>query len=135
MTDIFIGVVIICIGVAMVASAFWVQRLEDRERMPGFYTTAVIVNMVPQKRKGQTEVCFEFTKDFRVQRVSNDFPSEMAENWRVGRKNLIVYDEEQGKIYYNPMKKWRNRQALLMGIGLMVLLYGVLWSTFFAGQI
>lgn len=125
-----IGLFCILGGIAFIASAFYLQRLEDRKRMPGFYTTATIVAMKPHKNKAQTAVTFELTKDFKVRRVSNDFPNEEAENWKTGRRSLVVYDEDQQKIYFNPMRRSRNAQALVMATGFVVLLFGVSWTIF-----
>ena len=125
-----IGLLCILGGIAFIASAFYLQRLEDGKRMPGFYTTATIVAIKPHKNKAQTAVTFELTKDFRVCQVTNDFPTAEAENWKTGRRSLVVYDEEQQKIYYNPMRKSRNAQALVMGTGFVVLLFGVSWTIF-----
>lgn len=125
-----IGLLCILGGIAFIASTFYLQRLEDRKRMPGFYTTATIVAMKPCKNKAQTQVTFELTKDFKVCQVTNDFPTAEAENWKVGRRSLVVYDEDQHKIYYNPMRRSRNAQALVMAAGFVVLLFGVSWTIF-----
>ena len=74
--QIVIGLLCILGGIAFIASAFYLQRLEDRKRMPGFYTTATIVEMKPHKNKEQVAVTFELTKDFKIVRLTNDFSAE-----------------------------------------------------------
>ena len=123
-----IGLLCILGGIAFIASAFYLQRREDQERMPGFYTTATIVAIKPRKNEEQLAVTFELTKDFKVQRITNDFPAEEAAHWTVGRRALIVYDEDMQKIYFNPMRKSRNRQALVITTGFLILLFGVSWT-------
>ena len=114
-------------GIAFLVSAFYLQKLEDRERMPGFYTTATITSIKPGQDKTQTAVTFELTKDFKVQQITDVFPAEEAANWAVGRRSLVVYDEEKQKIYYNPMRKWRKAQAAVMLWGFMLLFFGISW--------
>ena len=95
----FIGLFCILGGIAFIASAFYLQKLEDRKRMPGFYTTATIVAMKPHNDQAKTRVTFELTKDFQIRQVTNDFSAEEAENWKVGRRSLVVYDEDQENIF------------------------------------
>ena len=124
----FIGVICILAGIGCIAATFYLQRVEDRERVPGFYTTAAIVAIKPDKKGEQTAVTFEFTKDFQVLQRTQVFPAEAAASWITGRRSLIVYDEENETIYYNPMRRSRNRQALVMAAGFLILLFGVSWS-------
>ena len=123
-----IGMLCILGGIAFIASAFYIQRLEDRQRMPGFYTTATIVEIKPRKNGEQLAVTFELTKDFKVLRVTNEFPAAEAANWTVGRRSLVVYAESEQKIYFNPMRKSRNMQAMVIAAGFLVLLFGVSWT-------
>lgn len=118
----------IVIGIGCIASAFYLQRLEDRRRMSGYYTTATIVGMKPCPQKGTMAVTFEFTKDFQLQRKMNNYPLAEVSGWVMGRRSLIVYDEVQQKIYYNPMRKYRVQQAFVMLIGFFVLLFGIACS-------
>lgn len=128
--QIVIGLLCILGGIAFIASAFYLQRLEDRKRMPGFYTTATIVEMKPHKNKEQVAGTFELTKDFKIVRVTNDFSADEAAGWKKGRRSLVVYAEDQHKIYFNPMRRSRNAQALVMAAGFVVLLFGVSWTIF-----
>lgn len=57
------------------------------------------------------EVTFEFTKDFQVLRCTNSYPEKDAEVGRSVAILLIVYDEVADMVYYNPMKKSRQKQA------------------------
>lgn len=117
-------------GIGLIAATFYVQRQEDRERMPGFYTTAEIVAIKPGKKKSELAVTFEFTKDFKIKQVTNQYSQEEAGHWITGRKSLIVYDETQDKIYYNPMAKYRKKQAIMIMAGFLVLLFGISWLYF-----
>lgn len=126
----FIGVAFILGGIGLIASTFYVQRQEDKERMPGFYTTATICAI--KEHKSKTDVTFEFTKDFKVIQVKDTYPAGEAAGWVVGRRALIVYDEGQGRIYYNPMKEYRKRQLILTIAGFMVLMFGISWVMFSA---
>lgn len=125
-----IGLLFILGGIGLIASSFYVQKREDRARMPGFYTTAEITAIKPGRSKREMAVTFTFTKDFKILRVTNQYPVEEAEHWVKGRRALIVYDEEAGKIYYNPMIRYRRWQAALIVAGFLVLLFGVSWLMF-----
>ncbi|MBR4944569.1 MAG: hypothetical protein IKZ26_04085 [Peptococcaceae bacterium] len=117
-------------GIGLIAATFYVQKQEDKARMPGFYTTAEIIKIKPGKNKSELAVTFEFTKDFKIRQVTNQYPKAEAEHWITGRKNLIVYDEVQEKIYYNPMKESRKKQAIMIIAGFLVLLFGINWLYF-----
>ncbi len=117
-------------GIGLIAATFYVQKQEDAARMPGFYTTAEIIKIKPGKQKTELAVTFEFTKDFKIKQVTNLYPKEEAESWITGRKSLIVYDETQEKIYYNPMKESRKKQAIMIIAGFLVLLFGINWLYF-----
>lgn len=129
------SVICVIVGVLLVASAFVVQKKENRMRAPGFYTEAIIVANVPKKGKTQNlrDVTFEFTKDFRVIRCTNSYSVEEAEYWREGRHFLIVYDEIQDKVFCNPMKAYRKKQAVCIAVGGIVILVGIQWSILAAG--
>lgn len=125
------GVICMLVGLLLIGSTFYVQKQEDKERLPGYYTTGTIVANKPGAEKSnmrKREVTFEFTKDFQVLRCTNSYPEKDAENWKVGRNTLIVYDEVADMVYYNPMKKSRQKQAVLMSVGGIVLLAGIYWS-------
>ncbi len=125
----FIGLLFLLGGIGLIASTFYVQKQEDKVRMPGFYTTAEILS-IKRKNAGETAVTFAFTKDFKPREVTNLFPADEAEHWVEGRRALIVYDEAANKIYYNPMARYRRKQAILMVAGFLVLLFGVSWILF-----
>lgn len=134
----FIGSVLcIVVGLALIGNAFYIQKKEDRMRIPGFYTEAVIVKNVPSKNtpSKMRDVTFEFTKDFKVWHCTNRYSEKEADLWREGRHFLIVYDEAQDKVYCNPMKAYRKKQAITMGIGGIVILVGIQWSILAAGLI
>lgn len=126
----FIGLAFILGGIGLIASTFYVQKQEDKHRMPGFYTTATICGVKEHKTK--TDVTFELTKDFKVIQVKDSYPKEEATWAVIGRRALIVYDEGQGKIYYNPMKEYRKRQLILTIAGFLVLMFGISWTMFSA---
>ena len=128
LTQILIGALCVLGGIGLIASSFYLQKREDRQRMPGFYTTATIVDIKPRRNQEQLAVTFELTKDFKVLRVTNDFSAEVAGNWQKGRRSLVVYDEGQQKIFFNPMRKSRNAQALVIAAGFVVLIFGVSWT-------
>lgn len=129
------SVMCVIVGVCVVASAFYIQKKEDRMRMPGFYTEATVVSNVPQTGHAQTirNVTFEFTKDFKVIHCTNSYSAEEAASWREGRHFLIVYDEAQDKVFCNPMKAYRKKQAVCMVVGGIVILVGIQWSILAAG--
>lgn len=125
------GIVCMLLGIFLIASTFYVQKQEDKARMAGYYTTGTIVANKPSAgsaKNQKRDVTFEFTKDFQVLRCTNSYPKEEAENWKVGRNTLIVYDEVADMVYYNPMKKFRHKQAVLMLVGGIILLTGIYWS-------
>ncbi len=117
-------------GIGLIAATFYVQKQEDQVRPQGFYTTAEITKIKPGKSKAELAVTFEFTKDFKIKQVTNQYPKAEAEHWATGRKSLIVYDEAQEKIYYNPMKEFRKKQAIMIIAGFLVLLFGINWLYF-----
>lgn len=132
------GVVFTGVGILLIAYTFQIQKKEDRERMPGFYTSAAIVSVKPLKdQSGQpTEelaVTFEFTKDFRRLQRTKHYPREEAGKWVAGRSTLIVYDEAADKIYVNPMKKYRRQQAMAVLAGGLTVLFGIFWTITFYG--
>lgn len=129
------SVICVVVGVLLVASAFYIQKKEDRMRIPGFYTEATVVANVPKKGKAQNlrDVTFEFTKDFKVIHCTNSYCVEEAESWREGRHFLIVYDETQDKVFCNPMKAYRKKQAVCIAVGGIVILVGIQWSILAAG--
>ena len=75
---------------------------------------------------------FEFTKDFKIQQVTNSYSIEEAENWVTGRRSLIVFDDAQGRVYVNPMKASRQKQAVMIIVGFLVLMFGLSWLYFSA---
>lgn len=130
------GVICMLAGLLLIGSTFYVQKREDKARMPGYYTTGTIVANKPGKGKSNAqkrEVTFEFTKDFQVLRCTNSYPENEAENWKVGRNTLIVYDEATDMVYCNPMQESRKKQAVLMLLGGIVLLTGMYWSVTVCG--
>lgn len=130
----FIGSILcLIVGIATVAWSFHIQKEEDKERVPGFYTEASIVANKLTKDQTKRKVTFEFTKDFRVLHCTNQYEAEEAALWREGKRFLIVYDEGADKVYCNPMKESRKKQALCMVIGGVVILVGIQWSILAAG--
>lgn len=129
----FVAVCFIIAGILVIAATFLVQKKEDAERMPGFYTTAEMVSI--KKHGNTTDVTFVFTKDFRNLRITNHYPAEEAEGWVEGRQTLIVYEEETGKVHVNPMRKYRRKQGIMIIIGFLLIMFGASWLGFAAGLI
>lgn len=130
----FIGSILcLIVGIATVAWSFHIQKEEDSERVSGFYTEASIVANKLTKDQTKRKVTFEFTKDFKVLHCTNQYDVDEAAPWREGKRFLIVYDEGADKVYCNPMKESRKKQALCMVIGGVVILVGIQWSILAAG--
>lgn len=127
---VLVALVFILGGIGLIAATFCVQKQEEKLRPPGFYTTAEIIRIRPGKSKAELAVTFEFTKDFKIRQVTSQYPKAEAEHWVTGRKSLIVYDETQEKIYYNPMKESRKKQAIMIIAGFLFLLFGINWLYF-----
>lgn len=135
---VLLGMAFMAGGILLIASTFLIQKKEDKERMPGFYTSAAILEVKPQKAQhGQTAeqvaVTFAFTKEFRILHRTYCYSKEEAKDWVPGRNTLIVYDEACNKIYVNPMKKYRKQQAVLMLAGGLTVLFGIFWTITFYG--
>lgn len=134
----FSGILCMIIGILCISFSFYFQKQEDKNRMPGYYTEGVIVKnkeCQSETLEAAREVCVEFTKDFKVLRCTTRFPKKEVENWRVGRKMLIVYDEQKDQVYYNPMRHFRKKQHICMIVGGIVVLVGLQWSMIACGLI
>lgn len=130
--QVLVALAFILAGIGLIAATFLVQKQEDKVRMPGYYTTATITQIRPCSNKKEMAVTFEFTKDFKIQQVTNSYSIEEAENWVTGRRSLIVFDDAQGRVYVNPMKASRQKQAVMIIVGFLVLMFGLSWLYFSA---
>ena len=130
--QVLVALAFILAGIGLIAATFLVQKQEDKVRMPGYYTTATITQIRPCSNKKEMAVTFEFTKDFKIQQVTNSYSIEEAENWVTGRRSLIVFDDAQGRVYVNPMKASRQKQAVMIMVGFLVLMFGLSWLYFSA---
>ena len=128
--QVLVALAFILAGIGLIAATFLVQKQEDKVRMPGYYTTATITQIRPCSNKKELAVTFEFTKDFKIQQVTNSYCMEEAENWVTGRRSLIVFDDAQGRVYVNPMKASRQKQAVMIIVGFLVLMFGLSWLYF-----
>ena len=128
--QVLVALAFILAGIGLIAATFLVQKQEDKVRMPGYYTTATITQIQPCSNKKELAVTFEFTKDFKIQQVTNSYCMEEAENWVKGRRSLIVFDDAQGRVYVNPMKASRQKQAVMIIVGFLVLMFGLSWLYF-----
>ena len=128
--QVFIALSCILAGIGLIAATFLVQKKEDETRMPGYYTTATVTQIRPCKNNSELAVTFEFTKDFKIRQVTNSYGTEEAGNLVTGRSSLIVFDEAQGRVYVNPMKASRQKQAVMIIVGFLVLLFGLSWLYF-----
>ena len=126
------GVLCMMAGLGLMGATFYVQKQEDKTRVAGYYTTGTIVS---NKAMGKSEraVTFEFTKDFKVWHCTNRFPVAEAAHWKEGRRSLIVYDEALDKVYFNPMRDSRKKQAWMLLAGGVLLLSGMYWSVAVCG--
>lgn len=133
------GVVVAFIsGILCISFSFYFQKQEDKYRTPGYYTEGVIVKnkeCQSDTLEAAREVCVEFTKDFKVLQCTTRFPKKEVENWRVGRKILIVYDEQKDQVYCDPMRQFRKKQHICMIVGGIVVLVGIQWSMIACGLI
>lgn len=133
MTTWFIGgIACMLLGLGLMAATFYVQKQEDKTRVAGYYTTGTIVSNKPGKND-MRDVTFEFTKDFKVLQCTNSYPQAEAETWKEGRRSLIVYDEACDKVYFNPMRASRKKQAWMLLAGGVLLLSGMYWSVTVCG--
>lgn len=128
--QVLVALVFILAGIGLIAATFLVQKQEDKVRMPGYYTTATITQIRPCNNKKELAVTFEFTKDFKLRQVTNSYGTEEAGKWATGRSSLIVFNEAQGRVYVNPMKASRQKQAIMIILGFLVLLFGLSWLYF-----
>ncbi len=128
--QVLVALVFILAGIGLIAATFLVQKQEDKVRMPGYYTTATITQIRPCNNKKELAVTFEFTKDFKLRQVTNSYVTEEAGNWVTGRRSLIVFDETTGTVYVNPMKASRQKQAVMIIVGFLVLMFGLSWLYF-----
>ncbi len=134
MTSWFIGGVLCMLaGLGLMGATFYVQKQEDAARMPGYYTTGTIVSN-KAVNKGESDVTFEFTKDFKVWHCTSRYPTTEAANWKVGRRSLIVYDDRADAVYFNPMQASRKKQAWMLLVGGVLLLTGMYWSVAVCGM-
>lgn len=119
------GVIFIVLGIGTIAATFIVQKMEDKERIEGFYTTAEVVALKNLSKDNRVSATFEFTKDFKIMKATDTFSEEEAQGLKPGRKALIVYVPETKRVYNNPMRKHRKIQGMMIIAGFLLLLFGV----------
>lgn len=127
-----IGMLLIAAGFAAILYTFRMQKKEDNVRVKGYYTTASVSDRT--EHKGKVRLTFSFTADFKPVTYTGMFDPMEAKNCYKGRKTLIVYDQKQDRLYINPMRESRIRQAKMLTLGGLIILTGVTWTVMFYGM-
>lgn len=122
------------LGIAVIGFCFVIQRWEDEKRMAGYYTTATIGKIIRGKDSAPPVVQYDFTMDFHPMSVLAPIDAAKAERLTVGRKTLIVYQADSGKLFHNPMEKYRKAQGILLMAGLSILLLGISLTLILQGR-
>ena len=117
------------LGIGSIAASFLVQKMEDRNRPPGYHLKATLTK-IHERKDGTRKMDFSFFLFGKPVNCSAIATMEESRPAQVQHDYLVVYNEETGECIFNPCQKYRIAQAVLITGGIFITLFAVLLTVY-----